>query len=81
MDNSDQKDKNYADATILYLTDGTNSYRLYRGGSSSAERLKMSASKGNAPLNANQAVNTEPREWTFTFDFSGETQTLYIRVC
>ncbi len=65
----DNSDGGYDDATILYLTDGTNNYKLYRGGAGSAARLKMSSSGGSAPLNANKAVNSEPREWTFTFDF------------
>ena len=75
VDNSEQ---GYDDVTILYLTDGTNYYKILRAGGSSAPRLKISTNKGQ-PLNANNAVNSEPRNWTFTFDFSEGNKKLHVK--
>ncbi len=72
----DNSNSGYDEATILYLTDGTNYYKIFRGGNSSGSRLKMSTNK-DSPLNANSAVNTEPREWKFTFDFDKKELTIY----
>ncbi len=68
----DNSDSNFDQATILYLTDGTNDYRIYRDGSKSASRLKATVNDSNI-LNAKEAVNTKPRQWTFTFDFTAKT--------
>ncbi len=79
VDDSEKLDSSgneYSEATILYLTDGTNYYRIFRGGGGSAARLKMSSNHGS-PLNANKAVNTEPKNWKFTFDFDKKELTVY----
>lgn len=75
VDNSEQ---GYDDVTILYLTDDTNYYKILRAGGSSASRLKISTNRGQ-PLNANNAVNSEPRNWTFTFDFSEGNKKLHVK--
>lgn len=74
----DNSDDGFDQATILYLTDGTSDYRIYRDGSSSASRLKATVNGSNI-LNAKEAVNTKPRQWTFTFDFTEGSQKLHIK--
>lgn len=64
-----ENQNNYGNTTFLYITDGTNKYKIYRAGGGSSNRMKISENGSDIVNGNNIFKDSNDQPWTFTFDF------------